>query len=101
MKLEKQLRQSWIGHARLSFLYNALLNVSYSFGERYHFETTRCASSQRIHTWGFFCFASPVFCNKSLLDCGWSLCIGKMVDGGGEGTMKAVASHFKWSKQNM
>lgn len=49
----------------------------------------------------FFGFASPVSCNKSLLGCGWSLCIGKMVDGVGEGTVKGVASHFKWSKQNM
>lgn len=103
MKLETQLRQSWVGHARLCFLYNALLNVSYSFGERYHLETTRCASSQSIHTFFFFFFgfASPVSCNKSLLGCGWSLCIGKMVDGVGEGTVKGVASHFKWSKQNM
>lgn len=54
MKLETQLRQSWVGHARLCVLYNALLNVSYSFGERYHLETTRCASSQSIHTFFFF-----------------------------------------------
>lgn len=48
-----------------------------------------------------FFFASPVSCNKSLLDCGWSLCIGKMVDGVEKGTMKAVAFNLKWSKQNM
>lgn len=47
-----------------------------------------------------FGFACPVSCNKSLLDCGWSPCTGKMVDGVGEGTMKAVATHFKWNKQN-
>lgn len=99
MKLEKQLRQSWIGHTRLGFLYNALLNVSYSFSERYHFETTHCASSRRIHTFFFFSgFASPVSCNKSLLDWGWSLCIGSMVDGVKEGIMSTVASHFKWYK---
>lgn len=37
MKLEKQLRQSCLGYTRLCFLSSALLNVSYPFGERYHF----------------------------------------------------------------
>jgi len=56
---------------------------------------------QKEFTPFFFSFTPAVSHNKTLLDCGWSLCTGKMVDEVKEGTMKAVASYFKWSKQNM
>lgn len=91
----EELRKSCVDHTRLCFLYNVESHTPLVRG------TTLGPHAVLPHKEFTPSFASPVSCNKSLLDCGWSLCIGKMEDGAEKGTMKAVAFNLTWSKQSM
>lgn len=88
-KPEKQLRQSRVDHTRLCFVYNVKSHTPLVRGSTLRPHAVLLTKNSHLF------FTSPVSCNKSLLDCGWSLCIGKMVDDVEKGTMKAVAFNLK------